>query len=289
MQIQQKVTVFGATGKIGRELLPLLSGAQIPTIAVTRNKNKAPSMPFVEWTEADMSDRSTLHKAIGHSTDIFLASSVGNRFIEEQSNVIAEALQVGVKHLVKISSPGAAKDSPNLIARPNGEVDAFLKASGLPYTILQPTAFMQNWLGGFSETIKKERRIYEATGDGKRPFIDTRDIAEVAFRVLTDTREHVNQTHLLTGGTALSYGEVAAEIGKVIGEEVQYISLSSEQLRTRMEQAGLPKVMVDMFVSMAESTRRGEAGFVNEAVYDILHRRPGTVFEFVWDNVQWFK
>jgi uncharacterized protein YbjT (DUF2867 family) len=92
------ITVFGATGRIGVVLLQFLSSAGIPAIAVTRNKNKAVPMPFVEWMEAD-------------------------------------------------------KNSPLYIAKAHGEVEEVLKASGIPWTILQPNGFMQNWLGEFSQIV----------------------------------------------------------------------------------------------------------------------------------------
>lgn len=104
--------------------------------------------------------------------------------MEEQNNVIEVAKTSGVAHLVKLSS-GALDEhfyiphSP--IAQVHGEIESLLKASGVPWTILRPNGFMQNWLGELAQTVKSERKIYEATGEGKRAYIDIRDIAE-AFR-----------------------------------------------------------------------------------------------------------
>lgn len=52
MNQQTYITIFGATGKIGRELIQFLSTVHIPTIAVTRDKTKAISLPLEEWVEA---------------------------------------------------------------------------------------------------------------------------------------------------------------------------------------------------------------------------------------------
>jgi putative NADH-flavin reductase len=65
------ITVFGATGRIGTSLLQFLSSAGVPAIAVTRNKNKAVPMPFVEWMEADMNDKESLYQTMMESKAVF--------------------------------------------------------------------------------------------------------------------------------------------------------------------------------------------------------------------------
>ncbi|SEW29056.1 Uncharacterized conserved protein YbjT, contains NAD(P)-binding and DUF2867 domains [Chitinophaga sp. YR573] len=283
MNNQKNISVFGATGKVGSELLHFLSAAGIPTIAVTRNKSKVKSLPFVDWLEADLADKVTLGKTMENSKAVFLASSVSRNFSTEQNNVIETAKEYGVQHLVKLSSPGADKNSPNFISRPNGEVEELLKASGLEWTILQPNSFMQNWLGEFSQTIQKERKIYEATGEGRKPYIDTRDIAEVAFTILTNPANHRNKTYLLTGGEAVNYYQVAEAISKVIGEKVDYISLTADEFKQRMESKGMPWGMINTFLTIAEFQRSGNATFVNDTVSKLLNKAPRTIENFARD------
>jgi uncharacterized protein YbjT (DUF2867 family) len=289
MSNENNITVFGATGKIGRELLNFLSQANMPTVAVTRDKTKVKTMPFISWVEADLHDKQTLGKTMQDSRAVFLASSVSRNFVAEQNNVIESAKECRVSHIVKISSPGADKNSPNFISRPNGEVEELLMSSGMPYTILQPNSFMQNWFGEFADTIKRERKIYEATGEGKKPYIDTRDIAEVAFRILKEPVKHNGKTYLLTGGEAVNYEHVAMAIGDAIGERVSFISLSPEEARQRMEQKGLPQMMIDTFLVIAELQRNGKASLVNDTVQQILGRQPRTVESFARDYSQLFK
>ncbi|MEJ7643775.1 MAG: NmrA family NAD(P)-binding protein [Chryseolinea sp.] len=289
MNNQNNSTVFGATGKTGKELLTFLSEANIPTIAVTRDKSNVKNLPNIEWIEADMSKKETLEQTMKNSKSVFLASSVNQNFATEQNNVIESAKQCGVQHIVKLSSPGADKKSQNVIARLNGEVENILKASGVKFTIIQPNSFMQNWLGYFSETVQRERKIYEATGEGKKPFIDTRDIAEVAFKILTKSENHINKSHLLTGGIAVNYGQVAEGISKVIGGNVEYISLTSDEAKQRMEEKGMTPMMINTFLAIAEGQRNGKADFVNTVAEEILGKKPITVEEFAKHYSQFFK
>ena len=227
---KKNITVFGATGKIGAALLGFLSQAGVPVIAVTRDKSKTVDKPFVEWVEADMNNPESLYGTMATSKAVFLVSGMGENFVQSQSNVIEVAKEQGVAHFVKLSSAAVDENSPfyipnSFIAKVHGQIETLLKASGIEWTILQPNGFMQNWLGELSQTVKKERKIYEATGDGKRAYIDIRDIAEVAFKVLTEPGNHINKTYLLTGGEAVNYRQVASTISHVTGEEVTFIPL----------------------------------------------------------------
>lgn len=289
MTNQNQIAVFGATGKVGRELIKQLSQAGLPAIAVTRNKDKTIPMPFIQWIEADMSDIASVEEVLQQCRIIFLSSNVNQNFTVEQTNVISVAVKYGIQHIVKLSSPGADKSSENFIARPNGEVEEYLKNSGINYTILQPNTFMQNWLGYFSETIQKERKIYEATGDGKKPFIDTRDIAACALVILIKPENHKNKTYLLTGGEAVSYGQVANAVSLAINEQVEYVSMTSEQARDRMKAFGMPDMMINTFIAIAEGQRKGKAEYVNKQVEELLGRKPITVQQFAEDYRHYFK
>lgn len=288
------ITVFGATGKIGSELLQFLSAAGVPAIAVTRNKSKAVALPFVEWVEADMADKDSLHKTMTNSRAVFLLSGMGGNFVAEQHRVIQVAAETGVEHIVKLSSAAAGKRSPthmasSQIGRAHSTVEELLKSAGIPWTILQPTGFMQNWLGEFSERVKQERKILEATGDGKRAYIDVRDIAEVAFNVLTAPAQHVAATYVLTGGEAINYGQLATILSRVVGEPVTYVALTLEEAKERMEQKGLPPAMVQTFVAYAAVQRSGDAEYVSPAVAEILQKPARTAAAFVNDYAGWFK
>jgi len=289
MTNQNQIAVFGATGKVGKELIQQLSQAGITAIAVTRDKDKAKALPYIQWMEADMNDINSLEKVIEQCDMIFLASNVNQNFTNEQNNVIKVAVKNAIKHIVKLSSPGADKNSENFIARPNGEVEDYLKTSGVNYTILQPNTFMQNWLDYFAETIQKERKIYEATGEGKKPFLDTRDIAACAITVLINSENHINKTYLLTGGESVSYGQVAQAISSAIKEPVTYISMTSEQAKTRMKSFGMPDMMINTFIAIAEGQRNGKADFVNKQVEELLNRKPIDIYKFAEDYVQYFK
>lgn len=169
MILQNKITVFGATGKVGKELIKFLSSAEVPTIAVARNKSKTLEMPFVEWQQADLSEKNSLNKCLKNSTAVFLSSGFSRDFVKEQQNAVVAAKQAGVSHILRLSSAAADEISTNFIAGLSGETDQLLMNAGIHYTLLRPNVFMQNWLGDFSDTIKMNGKYTKLPGTAGKP------------------------------------------------------------------------------------------------------------------------
>ncbi len=282
------ITVFGATGKVGREMLEFFSQAGTYCRAVTRDLKKVKAHSFVTWIEGNLADKNSLYNTIAGSKRLFLSTSFSEKMADLQNNAIDVAKEAGVEHIVKLSTKGVSEKSDFLIPKLHYQIEQKLKISGLNWTILQPSAFMQNWLGDFSDTIKKERKIYDAVGDIKMPFVDARDIAEVAVRILSHPEKHVNKTYLLTGSEAVSYHEVAEAVTQAIHEPVTYVSQSPEEARSRLEARGLPEWAVKLFLVMAKN-QQAEGATVSASVQEILGKPSRNVYYFAKDYATWFK
>lgn len=281
MSTKQPVTIFGATGKIGKQILHHLSQAEIPTLAVSRDLRKAVKLPFVDWVQADITHKASLPPTIGPGGVVFLASPMNELMVEGQTSVIRTVQQYGLGHVVKLSS-GVIDEAAHLpIAKAHGQIEAILQDSGLSWTMVRPNGFMQNWLGELAHSVKQERTIYEATGDGKRAYIDLRDIAEVAFRILTAPQDHVGRCYSLTGPTAINYTQLANCIQQTIGQPVTYVALTTQQAQQRMEQRGLPGWAIETFLAYAQQQRAGLTSVVSTDVTDILHRPARSMEAFI--------
>jgi len=282
------VTVFGATGKVGREMLEFFSQGGTYCRAVTRDLKKVKAHSFVTWIEGNLADKKSLYNTIAGSKRLFLTTSFSEKMADFQNNAIDIAREAGVEHIVKLSTKGVSEKSDFLIPKLHYQIEQKLKSSGLNWTILQPSAFMQNWLGDFSEAIKMERKIYDAVGDIKMPFIDARDIAEVAVRILINPEKHVNKTYMLTGSEAVSYHEVAEAVSQAIHEPVTYVSQTPEEARKRLEAKGLPEWAVKLFLVMAKN-QQADGATVTTSVQEILGKPSRNVYYFAKDYAAWFK
>ncbi len=178
------VTVTGSSGTIGSELIRLLSAAQAPTRAVFRNLSKIQRLRDVVWLQADLRDARVLEPTLAGTTRLFLLSDNQKGFSRLQIDVLRAAENLGVSHVVKLSALGASDHSKSSIAREHWEAEQALQQTSMTWTILRPHAFMQNWLGEIADSVRAAGIIESPIGDGRVPFIDTRDIAAVAAEVL---------------------------------------------------------------------------------------------------------
>lgn len=123
----------------------------------------------------------------------------------------------------------------------HAEGENAIRDSGMPFTFVQPSGFMSNALF-WAASIKAEGIVRSATGEGKIPFIHSRDIADVATRALT-SREYDGMSLPITGPQALSYAEMAAMIGCAIGKVLTFVPISDEQVRRHMIASKDPEEM----------------------------------------------
>ena len=141
--------------------------------------------------------------------------------VELQHNAIVAARAAGVTHVVKVSAFAASDHSRAPIGRWHYQVEKELQDSGMGWTILRPHHFMQNLLAQ-AEYIVNDGAVYSASGDGKIPYVDFRDMAAVAF-VNTTQPGHLGMTYVVTGSDAISYREAAEIISAEIGKQLRFI------------------------------------------------------------------
>jgi len=249
------VTVTGSSGTIGTELVSLLSAARAPTRAVLRDPHKARPLPHVAWLQADLRDAGLLEPALAGTKRLFLLTGNDPGFGRAQIGIVRAAEELGVGHIVKASALGASDHSKSWIGREHWEVEQAIQRSGMSWTMLRPHAFMQNWLGDLAESVKKEGVIHSPIGDGRVPFIDTRDIAAVAAEVLLHPEAHVGKKYVLTGGEAIGYADVAAALTAVTGRTISYRPISMEEARARMVARGASRESVDAVLAIAHAGR----------------------------------
>ena len=283
------ILVIGATGDIGSKVLHRLSEADVQTRALSRTPSRGEALPRVEWAKADLAEPETLYPAFDGVDRLFLLTGNVRSMAQLQKNAVDEAVAAGVDHVVKLSARGAQPQSKSAIGRWHHEAEIHLKASGLSWTMLRPHVFMQNLLDQAGR-IRSGGTIRAAAGDGRIPFIDTRDIADVATTVLTEpVEEHVSETHLLTGGVALNYEQVAAVLGAATNRDLEYVAESFDEARARLRSEGLPDWLIDSKLALAEYQRAGgETARVTRDVFEVTGHPPRSLAQFAYDNQEAF-
>ena len=201
MNSQEKtIVVTGATGTVGSEVVKQLtsissssssssSGHKIR--AAVHSKNKADKLKQfdnkrVEIVELDYTKPETVADALNKVDKLYLQTLPVPDVTDICSNLVKEAKKNGVEYIVKLSAMGADSERGSTILRLHGEEEKIIGDSGVAYTFLRPPAFMQNLVTQFGHTIRTQNAFYVPAGDGKMSFVDTRDIATIAARMLTN-------------------------------------------------------------------------------------------------------
>lgn len=147
---------------------------------------------------------------------------------------------------------------------------------------------MQNFLDQ-ADAVRSEGVIRSATGDGAIPFVDTRDIAEVAAEVLT-TPGYGGHTYTLTGAEALTFAEATEILGQAIGRDLEWVEETPGEASRRMEQAGTPDWLISAQLAIAAYQQAGGPTAQTTDTVERLLERPARSFgDFAREHAEWFR
>ncbi len=285
-----KILVTGATGNVSSGLIPILTamGANVRALVHAELKAQALRDAGVEVVIGDLEKPETLESAFSGVDKVFLVTAPNPNQVSQASNAIAAAKRAGNPHIVRLSA-GALKEMPGALPRvsaQHAEIDAELKASGLPYTILKPQNFMQNTLMA-AQTVASDGVVYMPMKEGKLGMIDVRDIADVAAKVLTETG-HEGKTYGLTGPASISFHEVAAGLSKALGKEVKYVDVPLEAARKAIVGMGLSEWFADALDEYSRAFSEGFGDFTTNDFEEITGHPARSYETFARDFAQAF-
>lgn len=265
------LAITGATGTIGSELVRLLADRGAEVRALSRHPADGPELPGVEWREVDLADRDEVRAACRGAARLFVLTGNTDAMVRLQTNAIDAAVAVGLDHVVKLSALGASDHSRSAIALWHHNVERYLRGAGVGWTVLRPHHFMQNLL----DPVVHDRAagtVHSASGDGRIPFIDTRDVAACAAAVLTRD-PLVGEVLTLTGPRAVSYEEATAIVSDVLGRDLTYVAEDVDEAWARMRAAGMPAWLVGAQLAIAGYQR---AGGPTESTTDTVEQLTGS-------------
>jgi len=280
-----KVLVTGATGNTGVGLVRALCKAGVDVRALVRNEMKAGLLKEAgaEIVVADLDRPDTIGPAVDGVDKIYLLTWNGPNQARQVENVIEAARQAGNPYIVRHSAWGSEKSR---IIRQIDRAEETVKASGLPWTLLKPTFFMQNTVMG-ARTVAGDGVIYWDMGDGRLAMIDVRDIVDVAVAVLTGDG-YEGQSYVLTGPEAISFHDVAGTLAKVLEKDVDYVNVPGDAARQSMVAMGLPEWVAQGYVELSDGFREGFAECPTDNVEALTGHPARTYEQFARDYAEVF-
>jgi uncharacterized protein YbjT (DUF2867 family) len=274
------ILITAASGNIGRELVQQLKAAGASVIAGSSSGKAVEGVPS---RHVDFNNTAVLQAAFAGIDTLFLLLPLVPNKVALAKNAIAAAKAAGVTHIVRSSGAGADPASGYALMQLQGEIDQLVIASGIPYTLVRPATFMQNFATYFAGMIKGGA-LYLPQAEGRVSFIDVRDIAAVLAAIVQNPSGHAGQAYTITGGAALSNAEAVKLISDAIGKTVNYVAVPDAAAIESMKGMGMDDWSIGQMMSLHQFTAQGLASGTTDTVRQITGREPRRFADFVNDN-----
>ncbi|MGW7020821.1 SDR family oxidoreductase [Streptomyces decoyicus] len=254
------IVVTGATGALGRLVIEELLKRTAPDeiVAVARDRAKAAGLAArgIGVEVADYSRPETLQGVFASGDRVlFISGNEAGRRLTQHRAVIDAAREAGVALLAYTSVLGGPSATFS-IAEEHVATEQALLASGVPYCLLRNGWYHENYTGALATTLRTGAVIGSA-GEGRVATAARRDYAEAAAVVLTGSG-HENTVYELSGDTAWTMAEYAAEVSRQTGRQIPYRDLPQERYVALMVEAGVPALGAQMVADADAGIARGE-------------------------------
>lgn len=270
------VVVTGATGQLGRLIVESLLERGTPAAEITatgRSVDRIADLAAagVRVVASDYDDPASLDAALAGAEVVVLVS--GNEFgrrVAQHRTVVDAAARAGVGRIVYTSIP-KADETPLLLAAEHRETEEAIAASGLPYTFLRNSWYVENYLPQIPTYL--EHGIVGATGEGRVSLAPRRDYAEAAA-VVAITEGHENAVYEL-GGESITLVDLAALVADAAGQPVAYTDVDEDTLRgILVNAAGFPEPVAATFADVDSGIKAGWLHVTSGDLERLIGRTP---------------
>ncbi len=262
--MKQEILVLGATGKTGKRVAKKLRQLNMPIRAGSRKGN-----PPFDWDDpGNWLDVLADIKAV---YICFQPDMVAPGALEKIHSFVEAAKQSGVQKLVLLSGRGE-------IAAQNGE--KIVIDSGLNWTIVRASWFMQNFSEGFFLDSILENHFVVPVVKALEPFVDVDDIADVVVEALRNDK-HNGKIYELTGTELLSFKDATAMISDSINRPVTFQEVSIHEYIAMLKSYQLPEDAIWLITYLFTEVLDGRNESVSNDVENILGRKPTTFREYI--------
>ncbi|MGV9561896.1 SDR family oxidoreductase [Streptomyces sp. NPDC003480] len=253
------IIVTGATGHLGRhvveQLLEKVPADQIT--AVVRIPEKAADFADrgVRIAVADYNAPETFDGLFTAGDKVLLIS--GNEFdkgrVGQHKVVLDAAKAAGVALFAYTSAPGSLTAT---LADDHRATERLILESGVPYVLLRNGWYHENYTENLAPVLE-HGAVTQAAGEGRIASASRADYAAAAVAVLTG-EGHENATYELSGDSAWSFAEYAAELSRQTGREIAYNAVPLDVYSGILTGAGLPGPLAEILAGVDVSIEKGE-------------------------------
>jgi len=270
--------VIGASGTVGSNIVKDLVALGHQVRATTSRKDATGTKGSVDTVLLNLASGEGIAAALKGVDGAFLLAPPGYADQEKLlSPIVAEATRQKTGKVVLMTAMGA-----NAADTPFRRVEQQLEASGLRYNVIRPNWFMQNFQTFWAHGINADGRIALPAGTAKTSFIDARDIAAVAVRLLT-AHDEDGKAFDLTGPESLTHEQVAQALSKETGRSIGYQDIDPDVLRKGLIAGGVPADYTEFLLVILGFLKQGYAERTTGEVKRLLGREPRSFAQYAKD------
>ncbi|MBA3868113.1 MAG: SDR family oxidoreductase [Anaerolineae bacterium] len=276
-----QILITGAPGNVGSEVVKALQAKGIPFRVGARDTQKARQSlgDNMEITRFDFLDRETYDASFAGIERLFLVRPPALSNVERDIGpAILAAIKAGVQQIVFLSLQGVEK---NAIV-PHHKIERLIVESGVHYTFLRASFFMQNLSTTQASEIRDHSEIALPVGQAKTSFIDVRDIAAVSVYALTENYDE-DHKYTLTGKEALDYFQVSEKLSSVLFRTIRYTNPSILHFVWKQLASGRKLGYTLVVAGLYTLTRFGNATSITHDFEAVLGREPISFDQFAQD------
>ncbi len=278
------ILITGAAGKTGKAVLRALTreGRSVKALVFRSEQiQEVEELGADDVLVGDMRDLDILKRAMQGVHSVYhICPNVNPDEIAIGQKIIDVAVAAGINHFVYHSVL-----HPQVEAMPHHwkkmRVEERLFESGLPYTILQPAAYMQNILANWETISKTGKYTVPYAVESRISMVDLEDVALAAAMVLLesgpneDRPSHIGATYELVGTPALTQTEVAEILAQQLGRPVIAERQPVDAWEQSARASGMGDYQVNTLVKMFDYYEK--YGFSGDShVLSWLLNRPAT-------------
>lgn len=270
------IVISGASGRLATLVVNILSSRGVAKCVrlASRNPGKIAGLARhgFEIVAADFADPASLDHAFAGAETLFLISATGpvDARIALHRNAFDAAATSGVSRVVYTSRVNPSHASLYPFAPIHAFSEAYLKGTGVPYTILRNNEYIEN-LNPVLAAARQSGKLMLPGAKGKTAFISVTDIAEIAAVTLLDDG-HKNKTYELNGPEALSRHEIAALLSRKTGRPIS-ADINKDEFVTFIRSLDVPPFILEMTKGLYDAVDDGEFANVWPDASNILGRQ----------------
>ncbi len=255
------IALTASTGKVGTALLTQARELGLPIRALARRGE----IPF------DFGDPATYARALDGIRTLILVSPPLRDQDTRDVALIDAAREAGVAHVVKLSGY-RADEARSRFAAQHRTVEARLRTSGLGWTFVRPTFFMENLLALATPIAAG---AYPAPlGEARMAQVAVDDIASVLLTAARAPEQHREAVYTLTAKAADNGEDIARALAEATEHPVRYVDLPEDTLRQELHRGGHDAWAAEGVIEAYRNVRAGGVTATTDDVLRVTGRAP---------------